>query len=42
MQKYPTLYNKDLADDDDFRSMDEKKSENIASSSTPAENPKQK
>lgn len=27
MQKYPTLYNKDLADDDDFSSMDTDKKE---------------
>lgn len=25
MQKYPTLYNKDIADDDDFPGMDEAK-----------------
>lgn len=34
MQKYPTLYNKDIAEDDDFAGLDEPK----GSSVVPAEN----
>lgn len=36
MQNYPTLYNKDLADDDDFSSMDSDKKEISSTSESPA------